>query len=176
MLLTKPCPFVFEFHSVHPLCSLCTSRCCPPNATNFNGHGISHGVFHVTCLFFRGLLFSSDEHLLPNPCFACPGIADRSIAQHISPVHKREFELIVAEVNEGSQGSQAFGEVGMWDSDGNVSNAVGGAGAELHGTELLGERVRGFGSTERDNDEEEEQEDCEGSGRVHGKCSENRRD
>lgn len=114
--------------------------------------------------------------MLHNPCFACPGIVDRTVAQHISPVHQRELEPVVAEVNEGSQRSQAVGEVGMWDSDGNVSNAIGGVGVELHGAELLAERVRGFGSRERGNNEEEEQEDCEGSGRVHGKCGKDCRD
>ncbi|CAB4318516.1 unnamed protein product [Prunus armeniaca] len=130
---------MFEFHSLHTLCHFSSSYYPPQDAPNVNGHGIPDDFWHLNSLLLCRLLLSAHPPLLHNPCFTSPCLTDRTIAWHIGLVYQRAFYHFNAQVAPGPERGQAFGEVGMWGSDGNVDDADGSTGVELCGAELLGQ-------------------------------------
>lgn len=134
MFFPKSSPLMLEFHSVHPLLSLSCSHNSPQNASDINGHGIPHGLFHLHALFFCGLLLSAHPLLFRNSRFTSPRLCNRATTQHFGLVYRREIQPFLAQVDKGPERGKAFGEIGMWDFDGNVSGAAGGVGIELCST------------------------------------------
>ncbi|KAL8469758.1 hypothetical protein ACS0TY_032562 [Phlomoides rotata] len=102
----------------------------PQNAYDISRLRTCDDLIDLNYVFFRRLLLSI---LLYYPFCPPHRLLRRPIARDIGSVRKREMEPLDFEICKGSEGSEASGEIGVRDFDGDVCDAYGDFDSKLRG-------------------------------------------